>query len=129
MHTLIAGEYNKKDVEAYDGNAFPDIIFTRNLEANAFTDIDWQKSKETFSLISNEYDKCFYNWKQSGYHGEFPEEEGEIQLRSSHLVTLQIVTSQCFTCIGLSTNSLIFSQRLQVRQYHFINLMLIVVFC
>ena len=78
MHTIIAGEYNKKNVKAYDGNAFPDIVFTRNLEANVFADIDWQKSKETFSLLSNEYDKCFYNWKQSGYHGDFPDEEGAV---------------------------------------------------
>ena len=40
-------------------------------------------------------------------------------LKSCHLVTLQMVTSRCFTCIDLSTNSLIASRRLQVRRYHF----------
>ena len=33
--------------------------------------------KEKFEwLEENEYDKVFYNWKRSGFHGEFPEVEG-----------------------------------------------------
>ena len=57
-------------------NAFPDIVQGRMSNASIFDQINWQKSKATFTFLSNEYDKAFYNWKRSGFHGEFPEEEG-----------------------------------------------------
>ena len=75
LHTKIAEEYNK-DIPEYAGNAFPDIAQGRMINASYYDKINWQKSKATFTCLSNEYDKVFYNWKRSGFHGEFPEEEG-----------------------------------------------------
>ena len=76
LHELIASEHNNNRIISYAGDAFPDVGFNRNVDPTLFRDIDWQKSKEILRDLSNEYDKSFYNWKQSGFHGEFPEEEG-----------------------------------------------------
>ena len=83
LHTKIAEEYNK-DIPEYVGNAFPDIAQGRMINASYYDKINWQKSKATFTSLSNEYDKVFYNWKRSGFHGEFPEEEGAEQGTEPH---------------------------------------------
>ena len=75
LHTKISEEYNKA-IPEYAGDAHPEVEKGRNSNAGLFTEIDWQKSKKVFSQLSNEYDKAFWNWKKSGYHGEFPDEEG-----------------------------------------------------
>ena len=77
LHTLITNEYNSIKTE-YSGNAHTDIEQERNSDASKFDIITWQKSKRIFGDICNEYDKIFYNWKNSSFHGEFPDEGGVI---------------------------------------------------
>ena len=78
LHMLISEEYNTPNVALYSGNAFPLLKLGRNCDASVFDEITWQKSLQLFKHLSNEYDKCFHNWKLSGHHGDFPDEVGVI---------------------------------------------------
>ena len=73
-----------------------------------------QMSMTNVSIIGN-------NWGTTDIFQT--KKEQLLGLRSCHFATLQMVTSRCFTCIDLSTNSLIASRKLQVRQYYVIVLM------
>ena len=74
LHTRIAEEYNKPTRE-YAANAHPDIELTNNDPA-VYEPITWQKSKSTLTSLCSDYDKVFHNWKKSGFHGDFPVNEG-----------------------------------------------------
>ena len=100
LHTKISEEYNK-DTPEYASNAFPDIVQGHLSDAGIFDQINWQKSKATFTFLSNAYDKIFYDWKQSGFHGDFPEEEGaepgtEPHTKKSHLQILYKAIRPCY---------------------------------
>ena len=68
LHELVAFEYNREDVSGYDRNAFPNLAKGRSLPPSHFQPIDWTKRKYFFSHMKREYDDCFKNWKQSGFH-------------------------------------------------------------
>ena len=74
LHELVSTEYNNKDVLSYGRNAFPNMKKGRNCDATIFDTITWQKSLSSFTSLCSEYDACFFNWKKSGHHGDFPEE-------------------------------------------------------
>ena len=48
------------------------------------------KECETFSKLTGEYNKCFYMWKLSGFHGDFPADPdatpGDVKLPFSDFV-------------------------------------------
>ena len=71
---MIALEYNNRDIIQYGGNAFPMLTTGRKQDATVFDLICWKKSMQVFKFMSNEYDRCFHNWKLSGHHGEFPDD-------------------------------------------------------
>ena len=72
LHELVAGEFNKSDVDEYNDNAFPYLVKGRSLPPSHFQPIDWTKSKQSFKDICREYDTCFKAWKQSGFHDKEP---------------------------------------------------------
>ena len=85
LHMTIATEYNTNS-DIYSGNAHP-YVGGCNTDASIYDDISWQKSKKVFTELTNEYDKVFYNWKKSGFHGDIPvedEETGEVTVPGSH---------------------------------------------
>ena len=59
FHELVAGEYNKGDVDEYNQNAFPYLVKGRSLPPSHFQPIDWSKSKQSFKDICREYETCF----------------------------------------------------------------------
>ena len=91
--TKIAEEYNKP-IPEYAADAHPEIEKGRYSDAGIYNDIDWQKSKRVFTQLSNEYDKAFWNWKKSGFHGEFPSEEG-VEPNSEKLPFSDFVHGNC----------------------------------
>ena len=121
LHTLIATEYNK-NIPEYAGNAHPDVEEGRNSNPGSYSPIAWQKSKTTFTSLCNEYDKCFYNWKRSGFHGKFLEEDGaeegtEAYSEKSPFPTLCKVIIPCCTCTVLCINFQIAFIRSPVSQH------------
>ena len=62
LHTKISDKYNK-DTPEYARNAFRGIVQGHLSNAGIFDQINWQKSKATFTSLSNEYNKVIYNWK------------------------------------------------------------------
>ena len=110
LHTTIATEYNK-NLDFYSGNAHPDVVGGRNTDASIYDDISWQKSKKVFTELTHEYDKVFYNWKKSGFHGDIPvedEETGELTVPGSQKkpsLILCMATVRSYTCTDLYFNS------------------------
>jgi len=90
LHDTIALEYNKEDAGRYSRNVFPEIQSGRSNNTSVFGEISWQKSAETFIKLTGEYNKCFYMWKLSGFHGDFPEDPdvspGDVKLPFSDFV-------------------------------------------
>lgn len=70
--TLVVEEYNKVGIVSYDKNAFPVISCGKHHVPSQFATIDWKKARDSFKAMCNEYDKCFSNWKKSGFHGDIP---------------------------------------------------------
>ena len=108
LHTKISDKYNK-DTPEYASNAFLDIVQGCLSDVGIFDQINWQKSKATFTSLSNEYDKVFYNWKRSGFHGDFPEEEGaeagtEPHTKKSHLQISYKAIRPCYICTDSCIN-------------------------
>ena len=78
IHELIALEYNKVEMYVYNENAFPHLeidgsVSTLFMQTRHNSNITWQKSKKTFSIMIHEYDKVMQRWKKSGNHGTFNE--------------------------------------------------------
>ena len=68
FHELVASEYNKTHVVEYGENTFPLLQVGRAQPPSHFQEIDWEKSKESWKSMCNEYEFCFKNWKHSGFH-------------------------------------------------------------
>ena len=78
VHELIVREYDDRDNIEYTRNAFPLLPSVRTNENDKFDNIVWQKSSQILKYLTNEYDRCFHNWKLSGHHGDFPDEPGAV---------------------------------------------------
>ena len=68
FYELVASEYNKGHVALYGRDAFPHLPIGRSVPPSHFQPIDWVKAKEVLKSLLNDYDRCFRNWKQSGFH-------------------------------------------------------------
>ena len=69
FHEAVLVEYNNKSVAEYGQNAFPNLTKGRSVPPSHFQEIDdWKKSRDYLKHLCKEYDKCFKDWKQSGFH-------------------------------------------------------------
>ena len=69
FHEAVLTEYNNESIIEYGQNAFPNLTKGRSVPPSHFQEIDdWKKSRESLKHLCREYDKCFKDWKQSGFH-------------------------------------------------------------
>ena len=59
---LVAREYNRIGVRAYDEDAHPHLKKGRSLPPSHFQPIDWVKCRGSFKALCNDYDICFKDW-------------------------------------------------------------------